>query len=223
MAAKIKRDCNFFDIILANPPFKGSIDESEMSDKFKITSKKTEILFLELIYNVLNNGGKGGVIIPEGILFGNSNAHKKIRKLLLEKCRLDAVIKMPSGVFKPYAGVSTGTLIFTKGEPTKKVLFYEMEKDGYSLDDKRNFIDGKGDIPDIIDKFKRKDSLELTDRTQKCFFVPGSCFLFKVISCWEILCHKNPHRWGIIKYFLSTSSISRVLVRGKLHHYYANS
>ncbi len=175
---------NYFDVILANPPFKGSIDEGEMSENFRIPSKKTELLFIELIYNILNNAGKGGVIIPEGVLFGNSNAHKRIRQLLLEKCRLDAVIKMPSGVFKPYAGVSTGILIFTKGEPTKQVFFYEMESDGYSLDDKRNFIDGKGDIPDIIAKFKEslqkqtkersdfEDSQEFKDRTKKYFFVP---------------------------------------------------
>ncbi|MCH8520296.1 MAG: type I restriction-modification system subunit M [Nanoarchaeota archaeon] len=163
---------NYFDVILANPPFKGSIDESELSEDFLIKSKKTEILFIELIYNLLTQAGRAGVVVPEGILFGNSNAHKHIRKLLLERCRLDAVIKMPSGVFKPYAGVSTGILIFTKGEPTKEVLFYEMKSDGYSLDDKRTFIDGKGNIPNIIETFHNKDSLELQDRTKNSFLVP---------------------------------------------------
>ncbi len=105
-------------------------------------------------------------------LFGNSRAYKSIRKKLLEDCRLDAVISMPSGVFKPYAGVSTGILIFTKGEPTEKVWFYDMESDGYSLDDKRNFIDGKGDIPDIVEKFQNRDLEEFEDRKSKCFFVP---------------------------------------------------
>lgn len=162
---------NYFDVILANPPFKGSIDQSEISDNFRISSKKTELLFMELIFNVLNNAGKAGVVVPEGVLFGNSKAHKEVRELLLEKCRLDAVIKMPSGVFKPYAGVSTGVLIFTKGEPTKEVFFYEMEKDGYSLDDKRTFIDGKGDIPGIVNKFKKRKELNLDDRTKNCFFV----------------------------------------------------
>ncbi|MFT4244541.1 MAG: type I restriction-modification system subunit M [Candidatus Woesearchaeota archaeon] len=162
---------NYFDVILANPPFKGSIDESELTEELTIKSKKTEILFIELIYNLLNNSGRAGVVVPEGILFGNSNAHKSIRKLLLNECRLDAVIKMPSGVFKPYAGVSTGVLIFTKGEPTKQVLFYEMKSDGYSLDDKRIFIDGKGDIPDIIKTLKEKNSLNLQDRTKQCFVV----------------------------------------------------
>ncbi len=165
-------EANAYDIILANPPFKGSIDESELSKNFTISTKKTEILFLELMFNLLNTGGKCGVIVPDGILFGNSNAHKKIRELLLTKCRLDAVISMPPGVFKPYAGVSTAVLIFTKGEPTKKVWFYDMEADGYTLDDKRTPIDKKGDIPDIIKKFKQKDKEKFEDRKAKCFYVP---------------------------------------------------
>ncbi len=163
---------NHYDIVLANPPFKGSIDESELSGDFTIRTKKTEILFLELMYNILSSGGKCAVIVPDGVLFGNSNAHKKIRKKLLEECRLDAVISMPSGVFKPYAGVSTGIVVFTKGEPTEKVWFYDMTSDGYSLDDKRTFIDGKGNIPDIIEKFRKRDKEKFEDRKAKCFFVP---------------------------------------------------
>ena len=161
-----------FDIVLANPPFKGSINKDELSDDFSIKTTKTEILFLELMYNILTIGGRCAVIVPQGVLFGNSNAHKSIRRKLLEDCRLDAVISMPSGVFKPYAGVSTGILIFTKGEPTEKVWFYDMEADGYSLDDKRTFIDGKGDIPDIIEKFNDKDNVNLEDRKSKCFLIP---------------------------------------------------
>lgn len=161
-----------YDIILANPPFKGSIDESDLNDGFTVRTKKTELLFLELMFNILNIGGRCAVIVPDGVLFGSSNAHKNIRKLLLEECRLDAVISMPSGVFKPYAGVSTCNLVFTKGEPTKEVWFYEMESDGFTLDDKRNKIDGKGDIPDIITKFKNSDKVEYKDRSAKCFFVP---------------------------------------------------
>ncbi len=159
-----------YDIILANPPFKGSIDESDMSDRFSIKSKKTELLFLELIYDLMSSGGKCAVIVPDGVLFGSSKAHKAIRKKLLEQCNLQAVISMPSGVFKPYSGVSTGILIFTKGEPTKKVKFYKMEADGYSLDDKRTRIDGRGDIPDILEKFRSKADFE--DRKAKCFHVP---------------------------------------------------
>ena len=161
-----------YDVVLANPPFKGSIDKAEINENFTIKTTKTEILFLELMYNILVSGGRCAVIVPQGVLFGNSKAHKGIRKKLLEDCRLDAVISMPSGVFKPYAGVSTGILVFTKGEPTKKVWFYDMEADGYSLDDKRNFIDGKGDIPDIIEKFKNRENEDLQDRKAKCFFVP---------------------------------------------------
>ncbi|AEG17736.1 type I restriction-modification system subunit M [Methanobacterium paludis] len=161
-----------YDVVLANPPFKGSIDKAEINENFTIKTTKTEILFLELMYNILVSGGRCAVIVPQGVLFGNSKAHKGIRKKLLEDCRLDAVISMPSGVFKPYAGVSTGILVFTKGEPTKKVWFYDMEADGYSLDDKRNFIDGKGDIPDIVEKFKNRENEDLQDRKAKCFFVP---------------------------------------------------
>ncbi|MDP3066719.1 MAG: N-6 DNA methylase, partial [Methanobacteriaceae archaeon] len=159
-----------YDVVLANPPFKGSINKDELSDDFSINTTKTEILFLELMYNILTIGGRCAVIVPQGVLFGNSKAHKSIRQKLLEDCRLDAVISMPSGVFKPYAGVSTGILIFTKGEPTENVWFYDMEADGYSLDDKRTFIDGKGDIPDIIEKYNNKEYLE--DRKAKCFAVP---------------------------------------------------
>jgi type I restriction enzyme M protein len=161
-----------FDVVLANPPFKGSINKDELSDDFSINTTKTEILFLELMYNILNIGGRCAVIVPQGVLFGNSRAHKSIRKKLLEDCRLDAVISMPSGVFKPYAGVSTGILIFTKGEPTERVGFYDMESDGYSLDDKRTLIDGKGDIPDIIEKFKNSEPEQFKDRKAKYFYVP---------------------------------------------------
>ena len=161
-----------YDLILANPPFKGSINESEKSDEFTISTSKTELLFLELMYNSLSVGGRCAVIVPDGVLFGNSNAHKSIRKLLLEKCRLDAIISMPSGIFKPYAGVSTAVLFFTKGEPTKKVWFYDMEADGYSLDDKRTPQPEKNDIPDILERFEKRNKEDNKDRSKKDFFVP---------------------------------------------------
>lgn len=172
LSTRYNQEKNHYEDVLANPPFKGSIDESEMSGEFFIKTKKTEILFLELMYNILASGGRCAVIVPDGVVFGNSKAHKKIRKKILEECRLDAVISMPSGVFKPYAGVSTCILVYTKGEPTKKVWFYDMTADGYSLDDKRTFIDGKGDIPDIIENFNKRDSEPFEDRKAKCFFVP---------------------------------------------------
>lgn len=164
-------ESNCYDVILANPPFKGSIDESEIGENFRTQTKKTELLFLELMYNLLTNSGRCAVIVPDGVLFGNSKAHKAIRQLLMEKCRLDAVISMPSGVFKPYAGVSTAVLSFTKGEPTKDVWFYDMEADGFSLDDKRVIIE-QNDIPDILERFKKRHEEKPTDRKKKCFFVP---------------------------------------------------
>lgn len=169
--SKRYNESNNYEVVLANPPFKGSIDESEIGENFRTFTKKTELLFLELMYNLLRNGGRCAVIVPDGVLFGNSKAHKKIRELLLEKCRLDAIISMPSGVFKPYAGVSTAVLFFTKGEPTKQVWFYDMENDGFSLDDKRVQIENP-DIPDIIERFKNRQKEDNSDRKKKHFFVP---------------------------------------------------
>lgn len=168
---KIKED--MYEVVLANPPFKGSINVSEISDRFRIKSKKTELLFLELMFHAMSPRGRCSVIVPDGVLFGNSKAHKAIREMILTKCRLDAVVSMPSGVFKPYAGVSTAVLFFTKGEPTKKVWFYDMQNDGFSLDDKRIQIgDGKGDIPDIIKSFRARKEEDNMDRKKKHFFVP---------------------------------------------------
>jgi len=162
---------SYYNVILGNPPFKGSIDESDIGENFRTKTKKTELLFLELIYNILKEGGRAAVIVPEGVLFGPSKGHLDIRKLLLDRCRLDGVISMPTGVFKPYAGVSTAVLLFTKGEPTKEVWFYDMENDGFSLDDKRVKID-EDDIPDIIERFDNRHKEKNTDRRKKHFFVP---------------------------------------------------
>jgi len=158
-----------YQVVLANPPFKGSIDKEDKSEDFSISSTKTELLFVDLISRVLDVGGRAGVIIPDGVLFGSSSAHKTLRKNLLEKNELKAVISMPSGVFKPYAGVSTAVLIFVKGGSTEKVWFYDMHADGYSLDDKRNPIE-QNDIPDIISKFKQKEK-ESYLKTKKHFFI----------------------------------------------------
>ena len=155
-----------FDVVLANPPFTGSIDISDINDNFRVKTTKTELLFVELFYNLLEKGGRGAVIVPNGVLFGSSNAHKRIRQMLLEKCQLEAVISMPSGIFQPYSGVGTAVLVFVKGGVTEKVWFYEMKNDGFSLDQKRNFIDGKGDIPDIIEKFRNKEE------SKQSFIVP---------------------------------------------------
>jgi type I restriction enzyme M protein len=140
--------------VFANPPFAGYVDKSDINDNFKLDTTKTELLFLELFYNLLGIGGKAAVIVPNGVLFGTTNAHLRGRQLLLESSDLQAVISMPSGVFQPYSGVGTAVLLFVKGGKTENVWFYDMQADGYALDQKRYFIDGKGNIPDIIQKFK---------------------------------------------------------------------
>ena len=164
-----------YSLILANPPFKGSLDADIVSaDLLKICkTKKTELLFLALFLRMLKVGGRGAVIVPDGVLFGSSTAHKAIRKELVEVNRLEAVISMPSGVFKPYAGVSTGILVFTKTGHggTDKVWFYDMRADGLSLDDKRTPV-AENDIPDIIARFHDLSSEESRQRTEQSFFVP---------------------------------------------------
>lgn len=170
-------DKNKYSLILANPPFKGSLDADTVSaDILKICkTKKTELLFLALMLRMLRVGGRCACIVPDGVLFGSSTAHKAIRKAIIEDNRLEAVISMPSGVFKPYAGVSTGILIFTKTGHggTDNVWFYDMTADGFSLDDKRSPI-ADNDIPDIIERFRNRDKEADRQRTDKSFFVPVS-------------------------------------------------
>lgn len=164
-----------YTLVLANPPFTGSLDYDAVSDDLlKVTkTKKTELLFLALFLRLLKKGGRAAVIVPDGVLFGASNAHKAIRKEIIENNKLEAVISMPSGVFKPYAGVSTGILIFTKTESggTDNVWFYDMENDGFSLDDKRSPIE-ENDIPDIIKRYHDLDNEKDRKRTEKSFLVP---------------------------------------------------
>lgn len=167
----------FFSLCLtsANPPFKGSLDADIVStDLLKVCkTKKTELLFLALFLRMLKVGGRCACIVPDGVLFGSSTAHKAIRKEIIEGNRLEAVISMPSGVFKPYAGVSTGILIFTKTGHggTDNVWFYDMQADGFSLDDKRTVV-SENDIPDIIARFHNLTEEESRERTDKSFFVP---------------------------------------------------
>lgn len=166
-----------YSLILANPPFKGSLDADTVSaDLLKVCkTKKTELLFLALFLRMLKVGGRCACIVPDGVLFGSSNAHKSIRKAIIEENRLEAVISMPSGVFKPYAGVSTAILIFTKTGHggTDKVWFYDMKADGFSLDDKRSPVE-ENDIPDIIERFKNRDKEIERKRTEQSFFVDKS-------------------------------------------------
>jgi len=151
--SKAYKDRDMYDVILANPPFKGSIDKSDINERFSVKTTKTELLFVELMYDLLVTGGRCAVIVPDGVLFGTSNAHINARKILIDKCKLEGVVSMPSGVFKPYAGVSTAVLVFQKGGTTDNVWFYDMEADGFSLDDKRQKI-AENDIPDIVAKWQ---------------------------------------------------------------------
>jgi type I restriction enzyme M protein len=165
-----------FDLILANPPFAGVIDGDNVdaSLKSKIKTKKSELLFTLLILRLLKNGGRCAAIVPEGVLFGSSKAHVGVRKTLVEDNQLEGVISLPSGVFKPYAGVQTAILIFTKAGRTDDVWFYKVEQDGYSLDDKRTATPDKNDLPDLVEQWKKRDSSTETKRTDKHFFVPKS-------------------------------------------------
>jgi len=162
-------------LVLANPPFKGSLDREAVDGKILsvVDSKKTELLFLALILKGLKLGGRAAVIIPDGVLFGSSKAHQQIRKEIIDNQKLQAVISMPSGVFKPYAGVSTAVLIFTKTNSggTDNVWFYDMQADGYSLDDKRNTIEAN-DIPDIVARYHKLKDEAKRKRTDKSFMVP---------------------------------------------------
>ena len=164
-----------YSLILANPPFKGSLDADTVSaDLLKVCkTKKTELLFLALFLRMLRIGGRCACIVPDGVLFGSSKAHKSIRKALVEENRLEAVISMPSGVFKPYAGVSTAVLVFTKTGHggTDQVWFYDMQADGRSLDDKRSPVQ-ENDIPDIVARFKKLEAEQARERTEQSFFVP---------------------------------------------------
>ncbi len=167
-------DRDKYSLILANPPFKGSLDYDIVSaDLLKMCkTKKTELLFLALFLRMLKIGGRCACIVPDGVLFGSSTAHKAIRKEIIENNRLGADVSMPSGVFKPYAGVSTAILIFTKTGHggTDKVWFYDMKADGFSLDDKRTPV-AENDISDIIERFHNLDKEIDRAKTEQSFFV----------------------------------------------------
>lgn len=165
-----------FDLILANPPFKGSLDEQDVApDLLRIVkTKKTELLFIALILRMLKIGGRSATIVPDGVLFGSSKAHVQLRQHLIENNQLEAVISLPSGVFKPYAGVSTAIIIFAKGGETENVFFYDVQSDGRTLDDKRTEIgDGRGDLPDVLAKYQEwcAGVGNFSDRTAQAFEV----------------------------------------------------
>lgn len=188
-----------YDIVMANPPFTGSIDKGDINEHLQLATTKTELLFVENIYRLLKKGGTACVIVPQGVLFGSGGAFKTLRQMLVERCDLKAVITLPSGVFKPYAGVSTAILLFTKvwgpkdkvsKAATEHVWFYEMAADGYSLDDKRSKHEGYGDLQDIIGRYHARDAATDTDRTAKFFMVPRS----------EIADEKNNYDLSLSRY-----------------------
>lgn len=163
-----------FDLILANPPFKGSLDYEDVHASLlrQVKTKKTELLFLVLILRMLKIGGRSATIVPDGVLFGSSRAHVTLRKLLVDDNQLEAVISLPSGVFRPYAGVSTGILVFTKGGRTDNVFFFDVQADGYSLDDKREPVT-ENDLPDCLERWRARDVAKDNDRKAKAFIVPA--------------------------------------------------
>ena len=167
-----------YSLILANPPFAGSLDyESTARDLQQIVkTKKTELLFMALFLRLLQTGGRAAVIVPDGVLFGSSKAHKALRRMLVEEQKLDAVISMPSGVFKPYAGVSTAIVLFTKTNSggTDQVWFYDMRADGFSLDDKRSPQPETSDLPDILARWQNRAAETERKRTDQSFLVPGA-------------------------------------------------
>lgn len=145
-----------YDLILANPPFSGNINQDSIQEDIGLSTTKTELLFLKYMYDHLADGGHCAVVVPEGVLFGNTGAHKKIRELLMDTCKINAIVSLPSGVFKPYAGVKTAIIFYTKGGKTSKVWFYEVQGDGFTLDDKRN-VDTKNDnLKDLLMAYKKK-------------------------------------------------------------------
>jgi len=169
-------DTEKYTLILANPPFAGSLDyESTSKDLQRVVkTKKTELLFLALFLKLLKPGGRAAVIVPDGVLFGSSKAHKALRRILVEDQKLDAVVKLPSGVFRPYAGVSTAILLFTKTNSggTDDVWFYDVRADGYSLDDKRNPVESN-DLPDVLARWISRTTTERDRaRTEQSFTVP---------------------------------------------------
>ncbi|MBV6400003.1 MAG: hypothetical protein CNIPEHKO_00284 [Anaerolineales bacterium] len=155
-----------YDVILMNPPFKGAVDKSTIHPTLPADTTKSELLFLHLILRALDMGGRAAVIVPDGVLFGSSRAHVEIRKRLIEENRLDGVVSMPSGVFKPYAGVSTAVLFFTRGAQTKDIWFYDMEHDGFSLDDKRTKVD-ENDIPDVLACWQNRSDKKFKEKREK--------------------------------------------------------
>jgi type I restriction enzyme M protein len=177
LAESAAEDAGRYSLILANPPFAGSLDDETIAADLRQTvrTRKTELLFLALVLRLLRPGGRAAVIVPEGVLFGATRAHRELRRTLVEEHDLEAVVKLPGGVFKPYAGVSTAILIFrrTGAGGTRDVWFYEVTSDGYSLDDRRTPLPSGGDLPDLLARWRHRDGSERERaRTERSFLVP---------------------------------------------------
>lgn len=145
-----------YDLVLANPPFSGNINSESIQEDIGLSTTKTELLFLKYMYDHLSEGGRCAVVVPEGVLFGSTGAHKKLRQIMMDTCQINAVISLPSGVFKPYAGVKTAIIFYTKGGKTDKVWFYEVTGDGFTLDDKRHPDPKHDNLKDLIPAYKMK-------------------------------------------------------------------
>lgn len=168
----VDRATGAFDVILANPPFTGSLDEGDVHPSLtqKVKTKKTELLFVGLILRMLKKGGRSATVVPDGVLGNNTKGHLALRKLLIEENQLEAIVSLPSGVFKPYAGVSTAILVFTKGGKTDHVLFYDLQADGFSLDDKRAPV-AENDLHDALERWRGRNPKKDSDRTARHFMV----------------------------------------------------
>ena len=145
-----------YDLVLANPPFAGTINNESIQEDIGLNTTKTELLFIKYMYDHLSVGGRCAVIVPEGVLFGSTGAHKKVRELLMDTCQINAVVSLPSGVFKPYAGVKTAIIFYTKGGKTDKVWFYEVTGDGLTLDDRRQPDPSNDNLKDLPDAYEKK-------------------------------------------------------------------
>ena len=176
---------NAFDVVLANPPFTGSLDAGDVHVSLigKVKTKKTELLFLSLILRMLKQGGRSATIVPDGVLFGSSKAHLALRKMLVEENQLEAVISLPSGVFKPYAGVSTAIVVFTKGGRTEDVFYYDVHADGFSLDDRRIELDqtkhDTNNLPDVLARWRNREAERNQPRTSQSFLIPRADIVMK--------------------------------------------
>jgi type I restriction enzyme M protein len=195
-------DAEKYTLILANPPFAGSLDNESTSKDLQrvVKTKKTELLFLALFLRLLKPGGRAAVIVPDGVLFGSSTAHKTLRKILIEDQKLDAVVKLPAGVFRPYAGVSTAILFFTKTNSggTENVWFYDVRADGYSLDDKRNPVESN-DLPDVLSRWRNFDAEAARAPTEQSFLVPkadivAQAYDLSLVRYKEVIHDETEHR-----------------------------